>query len=395
MNISAYQKEIVLILSVFTRFAISFSVNNTLPREIIYIIIFKYIDIYYNSLPVFNFFDDTFYMLYNKKLFFLRHTDISPSFSKYCQELSPKDEKYLHPYRFLNSNMVKSFDIDNDIISISLSFSHCLIVVKDGFYHIKPSSSRYEATYPHCQKTYMNNIITTSCGYNYSMILTKNGLFATGKNNFGQLGLGDLNKRDSIELVKLSNVINVSSGDYFTFAISKEGLYSTGSNENGELGLGDYSDSTVFKRVNFENIILSIKCGSYFSLALTTDGLYGCGLNNDNQLGLFEHHYNTFNKIDISNLISYTCTPYDSFLCTNKGFFKNFKRYKYSCDSLYGEGYIKDDEILTLNQCYISLILTREELLCIHHGSCFDYAMDTPGYSNCKTILINTLTYKK
>lgn len=402
MNFLAYQEEIVFILSVFTRFAISFYVIENLPREIIHLIILKYIDIHSNSLPIFHVFDQTLYMIYKKKMFFLRHETIGKgsSFSEYIKKLSLKDENYLHPYRFINSNMVYSFDIDNDVISISSSINHCLIVVKDGLYEVRDYSGHDPKNndYIHCQKININNILTTSCGYNSSMILTKNGLFVKGLNGFGQLGLGDYYKRKSIELVKFNNnIITVSSGTFSTFIITKEGLYSTGLNDDGQLGLGDCSNSNIFKRVNIENII-SIKCGGEYSLALTKDGLYGCGSNRDDQLGgwdfinqLFitkEKKINTFQKININitNLISYSCRQYESYLFTKEGLFKNFIKQNYS--------YLKCDDII-LEQSVFDLILTKKELLWFGNNGDFDYACNHPDYKDSKIILINTLAFNK
>jgi len=70
-------------------------------------------------------------------------------------------------------------------------------------------------------------------------------VYSFGKNDYGQLGLGDENNRDVPEkLTKLpierATYIKIACGSYHTLLIDdKNQLYSVGLNHCGQLGLGN------------------------------------------------------------------------------------------------------------------------------------------------------------
>ncbi len=140
----------------------------------------------------------------------------------------------------------------------------------------------------------INNIIQISAGYNHSLALTNTGkIYSWGINSTGQLGLGDNDDRNIPTLISnLNNIIQISAGARHSLALSNEGkIYSFGYNYYGQLGLGDYKWNNIPTLVTeAPNNIIQISAGTKHSLCLTNNG-YICsfGKNNSGQLGLGDY----------------------------------------------------------------------------------------------------------
>ncbi|HWR12911.1 MAG TPA: hypothetical protein VN445_13890 [Rectinemataceae bacterium] len=116
------------------------------------------------------------------------------------------------------------------------------------------------------------------------------GLFAWGRNEFGQLGCGDTINRASavyvegaVKGLKGNDIIDISAGWYHSLALGKDGTaYSWGSNEKGELG-----DGTLVSRLTSVKVtapagvaFADIETGGHSSFGVTSDGaVYGWGYN--------------------------------------------------------------------------------------------------------------------
>lgn len=136
-------------------------------------------------------------------------------------------------------------------------------------------------------------------GYGNTITLKEDGtVWATGKNDYGQLGVGDTTNRNTSVQVKidentyLENVIKIDVTDDSTIALTKTGeVYAWGKNENGELGVGDKtyrSYATRVKGINgngyLENII-DIASGETNGYAIDKNGnVYGWGYGGYNQI---------------------------------------------------------------------------------------------------------------
>lgn len=136
-------------------------------------------------------------------------------------------------------------------------------------------------------------------GYGNTITLKEDGtVWATGKNDYGQLGVGDTTNRNTSVQVKidentyLENVIKIDVTDNTTIALTKTGeVYAWGKNEFGELGLGDRtyrSYATRVKGINgngyLENII-DVANGDENSYAIDKNGnVYGWGDGNYHQI---------------------------------------------------------------------------------------------------------------
>ena len=157
-----------------------------------------------------------------------------------------------------------------------------------------------------------------ACGNNNSFILKNDGsLWACGRNNNGQFGLGDDTDHKSTFIYISKNVKQIACGHNHTFIIKDDGtMWSCGYNGNGQLGLGDTTDRNIFTQVtaNINNDVVQIACGEQHTLILKNDGsLWACGYNGNGQLGLGDtDNRNTFTKVinNVDNDIKFVTCGY-------------------------------------------------------------------------------------
>ena len=140
--------------------------------------------------------------------------------------------------------------------------------------------------------TNVDNIKSVSCGYYYTIILRNDGtLWGCGWNKYSELGLGDTSNRSTFTKITTNtdNIKSVYCSSNHTIILKNDGtLWGCGYNEYGQLGLGDTNNRNTFTiiGINTNNIKL-IYCSNYYTLILKNDGtLWGCGQNNYYQLGL-------------------------------------------------------------------------------------------------------------
>ena len=137
-------------------------------------------------------------------------------------------------------------------------------------------------------------------GSDHSIGLCSDGsLVSWGRNNYGQLGNGDLINSGLPLVVDASDVLAgkvitaIATGGWHTLALCSDGtLAAFGRNNNGQLGNGGTTDSSVPVRVVtatgtlFNKTITAIGGSNAHSLALCADGtLAAWGSNNNGQLG--------------------------------------------------------------------------------------------------------------
>jgi alpha-tubulin suppressor-like RCC1 family protein len=128
-------------------------------------------------------------------------------------------------------------------------------------------------------------------------IKTGGTLWAWGRNDSGQLGLGNATVRSSpVQVGTDTNWSKVQSGGprytsrnrSFTLALRTNGtLWSWGNNVYGQLGLGDTTARSSPVQIGTDTNWSSITCGMYFGAAIKTNGtLWIWGSNYYGQLGL-------------------------------------------------------------------------------------------------------------
>ncbi|KAK3258874.1 hypothetical protein CYMTET_32103 [Cymbomonas tetramitiformis] len=135
-----------------------------------------------------------------------------------------------------------------------------------------------------------SDVILASAGGYHTLFLTAGfGLYATGGNSFGQLGIGSLNTLNTSSPQLISNHLFVgalAAGAYNSFIITTGGkAYAWGRNDFGQLG-----DGTTIDRLSMvlvaENVA-EVAPGDYFTLFRMSGNLevYGVGRNYYGQLG--------------------------------------------------------------------------------------------------------------
>ena len=129
------------------------------------------------------------------------------------------------------------------------------------------------------------------------LILSDGSLWGTGRNNFGQLGLGNTTQQTSF--IKIydpttnSNVqcISCISRDNTFILLSDGSVRAVGPNTNGQMGIGNTTSQTSFVTIYNPSTNSNVKCrgiyiSHYHSQLLLTDGtVLVAGLNDFGQLG--------------------------------------------------------------------------------------------------------------
>jgi len=131
-------------------------------------------------------------------------------------------------------------------------------------------------------------------GSSFTMALKTNGtLWSWGYNNAGQLGLDDgggyTNRSSPVQIGALTTWYQVATSNTHTIAIKTNGtLWSWGRNNEGQLGLGDVDNRSSPVQVGALTTWYQISAGgSGFTVAIKTDGtLWSWGKNGSGQLGL-------------------------------------------------------------------------------------------------------------
>ena len=115
-------------------------------------------------------------------------------------------------------------------------------------------------------------------------------VYAWGKNNEGQLGIG--NKENQNIPVKVSNLSNVDNiyvcfGGYGFAQLNSGEVYAWGKNDKGQLGIGNTEDQSIPVKINELANVEEIYMNSSSIYAKTKTGeVYAWGENDEGQLGL-------------------------------------------------------------------------------------------------------------
>ncbi|MBK9338120.1 MAG: HYR domain-containing protein [Lewinellaceae bacterium] len=127
-------------------------------------------------------------------------------------------------------------------------------------------------------------------GKSHTLALRTNGtLWACGNNNYGELGIGNtVDKNIFVQVGNAQDWLTIEAGDVHSIALKSDGtLWTWGSGGNGALGLGTQSNQVVPTQVGSHNDWIQISAGEDFSAAIKQNGeLWEWGLNDAGQLGI-------------------------------------------------------------------------------------------------------------
>jgi alpha-tubulin suppressor-like RCC1 family protein len=190
----------------------------------------------------------------------------------------------------------------DDVVSVSLGEYHAIALTNDGrvvtvgrddFGQLGdgPDDSSGTEDEPKLRDNILPagvKAVAVEAGRYYSLALTSEGtVYAWGRNDVGQLGLGTTAQQDEPALISgFSDVIALAAGDDHTLALKADGsIWAWGDNPNGELGTGNNVPYTVPTPLAGTTAI-AIAAGGNHSVALLTDGTVETwGFNNHGQLG--------------------------------------------------------------------------------------------------------------
>jgi alpha-tubulin suppressor-like RCC1 family protein len=130
-----------------------------------------------------------------------------------------------------------------------------------------------------------------SAGGEHGCGVANGKLYCWGENQYGQLGLGTTNDTAQPQNIPAFNAFNsvtdVSAGANHTCAIVYGSLYCWGRNNNGQLGLGDTTDRNAPVKVNFPSDarVTEVDAGATGTCAVANGRAYCWGLNSNGQVG--------------------------------------------------------------------------------------------------------------
>jgi len=143
--------------------------------------------------------------------------------------------------------------------------------------------------FPGVASAWYNRIVEAAAGGFHSLTLAENGiLYASGWNNFGQLGLGDTRDRlTPVRVIDFASVRNAAGGAFHSLAVTTDGkVWAWGWNGYGELGTPAGSNPTLPAEVVGLTDVATVAAGAVHSLALKADGtVWAWGWNGLGQLG--------------------------------------------------------------------------------------------------------------
>jgi alpha-tubulin suppressor-like RCC1 family protein len=165
-----------------------------------------------------------------------------------------------------------------------------------------------------------NDWVTTGCGGNQSFAIKSNGtLWAWGDNSFGQLGIGNNSTSPAnwapVQIGTANSWVHVAAGNNFTVAMNAAGgMFTWGNDAFGQLGNGTAPASFLPAQIQQASRWTVIEAGEDYAMAIRSDGnLFAWGRNNRGQLG-----DNTLINKTVPVLIAST-TPWIGVSCSQAG----------------------------------------------------------------------------
>lgn len=203
------------------------------------------------------------------------------------------EEGQLHNGKNVDLNLPAS--VTTGIVSIAFAEHHSVMLKTNSSVstvgagtagELFSSSSSGSVTKPVKVK---DNIICYSAGTDHAAAIDEKGvLYTWGKNDCGQLGLGDTNSRKSPTKVPIKDTAEkVWCGDKVTFVLCSNDVYVFGNNSGNMLGMTTKTTNVLTPTIN-DNLTaisnLEIYPSDGFCLALISGTVYGWGKNSAGRL---------------------------------------------------------------------------------------------------------------
>jgi len=215
-----------------------------------------------------------------------------------------------------NSDENRWVQVFSDAIDISAGGFHSLILKSDGSVWATGRNTLGQLGAGNNSNSnifiqVLTGVSSISGGGYFSMaIKNDNSVWATGENYYGQLGTYDNNDRNLWTQVipGIEPALAVAGGSSHSLVLRYDGsVWATGYNNFGQLGSGNYIDKNLWSKVIQENVI-DISAGGEHSLALLNDGrVLATGNNIYGQLGRTGQGSNLW--ITANYISTFTNTP--------------------------------------------------------------------------------------
>lgn len=124
------------------------------------------------------------------------------------------------------------------VIAISSGLCHSMFLCKNGDLY-GCGSNIYGQSLANNLLKIMSNVIMVKCGEFFTVVLVKEEkevLYSFGRNNFGQLGVDCIEDCFTPQKINLDNILSFSCGKNFTIVNTKNGLYGFGADGKCQLG---------------------------------------------------------------------------------------------------------------------------------------------------------------
>jgi alpha-tubulin suppressor-like RCC1 family protein len=144
-------------------------------------------------------------------------------------------------------------------------------------------------------------------GQAFSLAIKVDGTaWAWGRNNYSQLGFSGNPESSPVQIGALTNWANIAAGTEFSIAVKTDGtLWGWGRNQNGQLGINSTTTANSPVQIGALTTWYQVACGGTFTLATKTDGtLWSWGLNAQGQLGLGDND-NRSSPVQIGGLTTW------------------------------------------------------------------------------------------
>ncbi|KAL4450307.1 hypothetical protein ABPG74_009013 [Tetrahymena malaccensis] len=164
-----------------------------------------------------------------------------------------------------DEGLIKNVDIPMEIISvkedkikgIKCRMNSAFIILNNGSVYTNQKYSPYQKI------NFAQKVERVSCGFNFTIFLTtSHQIYSYGKNQHGQLGLGDFVQRKEPTLIpffKTNQINQVECGFAHVVCQTNYGrVYVWGWGQCGQLGLGDYQDQPEPQLCNLNNLYKDI-----------------------------------------------------------------------------------------------------------------------------------------